>query len=168
MHLFSSHGPAQNLPMSSAGALDLALRVKANDRQGLIGPTTCFMPLDSSLASPSSTPLLYLHWPPCWFCLRIFALALPTAQNTLSLDNCPACSSHSLRTLCKYHLLSVVSPEQPHYPHFFILLFKKKFWPCCILFYYYYYYFWLFCVAGGILVPLPGLEPMPPVAEVES
>ena len=28
--------------------------------------------------------------------------------------------------------------------------------------------FWLFCVAGGILVPLPGLEPMPPVAEVES
>ena len=29
-------------------------------------------------------------------------------------------------------------------------------------------FFWLFCVAGGILVPLPGIEPMSPVAEVES
>ena len=108
-------------------APDMACRVKANDHQGLTGPTTCFTPLDSSLATPSSTPLLHPRWPPCWFCLRVFALALPTAQNTPSLDNCPACSPHSLRTLCKYHLLSVVSPEQPPYLHFLFYYFKKIF-----------------------------------------
>lgn len=33
---------------------------------------------------------------------------------------------------------------------------------------YYYYFFWLGCMAWGILVPHPGIEPIPPAVEVWS
>ena len=112
------------------------------------------------LLLPPPPPLLHPRWSPCWFCLRIFALALPTAQNTLSLDNCPACSPHSLRTLCKYRLLSVVSPEQPPYLHFLFYYLQKNVGHA-VFYFIIINCFGLFYVAGGILVPLPGIEPMP-------
>ena len=165
MHLFSSHGPAQNLPVSSAPAPDMACRVKANDHQGLAGPTTCFMPLDSSLAPP----------PPC--CIHAVLLA-GSASGSLHLLfpllRTPFLWITALLAplipgeTCANITFSVVSPELPPYPHFLFYYLKIFFGHAIFILLLLLNFFWLFCVAGGILVPLPGIEPMSPVAEVES
>ena len=39
---------------------------------------------------------------------------------------------------------------------------------CSFLFFSFLFFFWLCCMACGILVPQPGIEPMPPALEAQS